>query len=314
MSPPLKEGPGLQLLLDSGDFGEWEQLVAGTLGHHRSRLLSGSIGFEARILAGAVDEFRVLWLSGSGTLELLREQCGHGVLWLPVQGLSQETINGEVHVAEPGMGLLFRPGDQMSGLTAERMQGVSILLPERHLQGSGPSSPLLYRGSTERQVLESARRLVEAASQQSPGASFAAEALVNDLWQLCNPPASDRRRGSLAAERRRSTVAGACLWMEDHLAERFSVMELSAALYVSVRTLQYSFQTELGCTPMAEAKRLRLRRLQRLLQNPELRNHGIAELMQMVGLLACGQTAADYRRWCGESPRRTRQIAMARYT
>jgi len=29
--------------------------------------------------------------------------------------------------------------------------------------------------------------------------------------------------------------------------------------------------------------------------------------MSRAGLLACGMTAADYRRWCGESPRRTRR-------
>jgi len=32
----------------------------------------------------------------------------------------------------------------------------------------------------------------------------------------------------------------------DRLADRFSVVELSAAMHVSVRTLQTSFQTELG--------------------------------------------------------------------
>jgi len=102
-------------------------------------------------------------------------------------------------------------------------------------------------------------------------------------------------------------VADACQWMEEHLAERFTVVELSRAVYVSVRTLQYSFQEELGCTPMAHAKRLRLRRLRQLLQDPDLVGQSIADLMVASGLLACGVTAADYRQWCGESPRRTRQ-------
>jgi hypothetical protein len=100
-------------LLCSQDFGEWEELVASSLGHHRSRLLPGSLPFEAQIRAGGVDEFQVLWLQGTGQLELQREQCGHGVLWLPLQGLSHETINGEEQLAEPSMGLLFRPGDVM---------------------------------------------------------------------------------------------------------------------------------------------------------------------------------------------------------
>jgi len=45
------EGPGLRPLLCSQDFGEWEELVASSLGHHRSRLLPGSLPFEAQIRA-----------------------------------------------------------------------------------------------------------------------------------------------------------------------------------------------------------------------------------------------------------------------
>jgi AraC family ethanolamine operon transcriptional activator len=95
--------------------------------------------------------------------------------------------------------------------------------------------------------------------------------------------------------------------MSVHLSERFSVRDLSQAIGVSVRTLQYAFQQEPGQTPMGEAKRLRLRQLRRQLQDPSLQGQSIAALMEASGLLACGATAADYRRWCGETPRQTRQ-------
>ncbi len=94
--------------------------------------------------------------------------------------------------------------------------------------------------------------------------------------------------------------------MRDRLAERFSVVELSAALNVSVRTMQTSFLTELGCSPMAELKRMRLDQLRQLLLDVELHQHSVAELMTQAGLLACGTTSADYQRWCGELPRVTR--------
>ena len=307
----LLDGPGLRPVLNSRDFSEWDSLVANTLGHHRSRLLPGSVPFEAQIRAGAVDEFQVLWLQGSGQLELLREQCGHGVLWLPLQGLSHEVINGEEHLAEPGMALLFRPGDVMQGRTSEAISGVSIVLPEAaHSIPSVHGAPLLHQGPAARRVLEAAWQLVECAAHPKAGARFAAEALVDALhqWEEHNsPPQSDERLG---AERRRRTVADACQWMDLHLADRFSVLELSCAVHVSVRSLQYSFQEELGCTPMAYAKRLRLRRLRRSLQDPSLAVRSIAELMEACGLLACGVTAADYRQWCGEPPRRTRQRLM----
>jgi hypothetical protein len=101
-------------------------VVGNTLGHHSSRLLPGSIPFESRIQGAQVAEFQVLLLQGRGRLELLREQCGHGVLWLPLQGLSHERINGQEHLAEPGMGLLFQPGDAMHGVTSEEISGASI--------------------------------------------------------------------------------------------------------------------------------------------------------------------------------------------
>ena len=311
----LQEAPGLRTLLDTSDFGAWEAAVGQTLGHHRSRLLPGSPPFEARIRAGAVEEFPVLLLQGSGQLELLREQCDHGVLWLPLQGLSHERINGEEHVAEPGMGLLFRPGDQLQGLTSEAMQGVSILLPEPCLppragQGGTRPGPLLQRGPAERRLIAAAWRLVESAAQPGAGAPFAAEALVDALQQWGEPLEPMASGERFSASRRRQTVNEACQWMEQHLGERFSIRQLGAALAVSVRSLQYSFQEELGCTPMAQAKRQRLRRLRLLLQDPDLALCSIAELMGAAGLLACGATAADYRQWCGESPRRTRQVLL----
>ena len=102
-------------------------------------------------------------------------------------------------------------------------------------------------------------------------------------------------------------VADARVWMEQRLAERFSLAELSAAMGRSPRQLQYSFLQEVGHSPMAEAKRLRLRRLRALLQDRAWSQRSVAELMAASGLIASGVTAADYRRWCGERLRDTRR-------
>jgi len=310
-SRPLITGPGLQPLLDSTDFEAWEQLVGGALGHHRSRLLPGSIPFAARIQGASLEEFRLLLVQGRGQVELMREQCGHGVLWLPLQGWSHEVINGEEHLAEEGMGLLFRPGDVMRGVTSELVTGVSILLPASILPVSSMPTPLLHQGSTARRLIDAAWQLVESAARPVSSARFAAEALVDAMQQWGDAACRDATPERVTAVRRRCTVVDASLWMQEHLAERFSVNTLSQVLHVSVRTLQYSFQAELGCTPMGHAKRLRLRRLRQLLQDPERAAWSIAELMAASGLLACGATAADYRQWCGESPRQTRFRSLA---
>ena len=57
--------------------------------------------FEAQMRGAQVEEFQVLWIEGNGQLELIREQCGDGVLWLPFQGMIQEMINGDVHLGSP---------------------------------------------------------------------------------------------------------------------------------------------------------------------------------------------------------------------
>lgn len=267
----------------------------------------GSVPFEAQMRAAQVDEFQLLWFQGRGQLELLREQCGDGVLWLPSQGMTQETINGDVHLAEPGTALLFLPGDTMAGLTAESMTGVSIVLPHRYLTGKGPHSALFRQGLKAQQLIRAGWELVEAAAQQPMGAGFAAERLVHVLQYVCDPTNPDQSKERVTATRRRALVADACDWMLIRLSERFSVVDLSAAMNVSVRTIQTSFQAELGCSPMAELKRLRLHQLRKLLLDPSLDGYSVADLMSRSGLLACGVTAGDYQRWCGESPRRTRR-------
>ena len=306
-----QNGPGWRPLLQSKDFGEWESAVANSLGHHRSRLVSNSLPFEASIRCSSVDEFSVLLLQGRGQVELLREQVDHAVLWMPLQGLSQETINGTEHLAEPGMALLFRPGDEMCGLTSEEISGVSILLPAQALRRWGTDSPLLYQGTPQRALIKSAWALVASAALQPQGAAHAAEAFVDALHRYGHATGPNKGHERVTARRRRELLAEAAEWMEQHLATRFSVEELSKAMEVPIRTLQDSFQRDLGCTPMALAKRLRLQRLRLLLQDPEFKSMSIAGLTEASGLLACGVTARDYRRWCGETPRRTREQAMA---
>lgn len=303
----LLEAPGLRTVLRSDDFGAWDSLVAGTLGHHRSRLLPGSPPFRSLIRWGAVAEFEVLLLHGRGRVELQRQQGGHGVLWLPLEGLTQEWVNGVERVAEPGMAMLFRPGDAMRGFTSDTITGLSILIPAACLQGAAPPSPLLDRGPVHRRLIAAGLQLAMAAAWQPEGSEHAAAALEEALRQWSHPPDADRcPEGGSTARRHRQTVAEACRWMEDHLCRRFSLAELGLALGISVRTLQYSFREQLGRSPMAELKRRRLRRLRQLLQDADHDDRSVAELMQAAGLLACGATAADYGRCWGESPRRTR--------
>jgi len=110
--------PGLQTLLKTTDFGEWDHAVSNSLGHHRSRLLPQSPPFAAQMRSGAVEEVKVLLLQGSGQVELLREQAGHD---LPmVRGVTQPhtaTPLAQGNPKRPSLRSLRFPGLQQTSPT-----------------------------------------------------------------------------------------------------------------------------------------------------------------------------------------------------
>lgn len=301
------QGEGLALQLDTDDFSCWEDAVSSTLGDHRSDLLSPTQPFQARFRVGQIGAYSVLHLKGQGRLRLSREQRQHSVLWLPLRGMTLETINGEAWLAEPGTGLFFFPGDGMVGETSQELEGLSILIPEHLLQRPArPVRRLLSAGSLQQTILTSARQLAAAAAGQPPGAAHAADQLTEALRAWASWQEQPAQRERITFRRRRETVQRAREWMATRLQDRFELVELSQAVGVSPRQLQYSFLQELGRSPMAEAKRLRVQRLQALLLDPDQLHRPIGELMAAAGLIASGVTSADYRHWCGESPRQTR--------
>ncbi len=108
-------------------------------------------------------------------------------------------------------------------------------------------------------------------------------------------PGADHRPAPLRNGRSRETVESARRWLATPLPERFSLQDLSRVPAVSTRQLQSHFQQELGHSPMAQAKRLRLQRLRGLLLERQRDNCSVAELMAVSGLTASGVTSADYR-------------------
>lgn len=307
------QGDGLVTVLDTEDFGCWEASVAKTLGHHSSELLRPSQPFKAHFRMGSVGPFSLLHLQGCGRLRLNREQREQSVLWLPLRGITEERINGQSWLAEPGTGLLFQPGDVMEGETSETIEGLSVLIPPGlHRRPSRLASPLLAAGPLHQRILASARALAVAAALQVSGAEHAADQLIEVLREWSDRQEQPFRRERITARRRRDTVESARQWMAARLPERFSLEDLSQAVGVSPRQLQYSFQEEQGRSPMAEAKRLRLQRLRSLLLDPSHDQRRVSELMLAAGLIASGVTSADYRNWCGENPGQTRRRRLGR--
>jgi len=306
--PPRFKAPGLKPLLDTSDFDAWSAAVGANLGDHRSDLLSSAKTFRSRMAVAQSESLQLLHLEGHGAVQLNRVQGEEtAVLWLPLQGYSEEQINGMTVLAEPGMALLLRPGDVLKGRTSRHLEGLSILVPSERLAKALPR--LLDVGPHNRALIAAAHRFADAIASGAEQGLVGAHGLLDQLerWQLAVLGMHGGQRERITAVRRRTYVAEASAWIVRNLARSFDVSQVAAAINVSVRTLQYACLEETGQSPMAMAKRLRLRQLRSLLQDSDRLEQPISELMEAAGLLACGATAADYRSYCGETPRQTRQ-------
>jgi AraC-like DNA-binding protein len=314
---------GFEEVFHTADFGAFEAGLSGQLGSHRSHLREGCDGFHASCRSARVGPLQLLLLRGRGELELDRTQLGCGVLWIPLRGRSEERINGRLVQVEPGQALLFRQGDHLLGVTDKEVAGLSVLLPEPLLGEAGSAeeaacSPRRHtlqsildpRKPADGGLIQATRRLAKAVARRDPTSAIAAADVLDQLADILPRLAGGfRGRGacSLAARKRWELLVEASRWMEAHLQEGFRAADLAAALQTPVRTLQWSFAQELGRSPLAHARLLRLHALRRRLQEARCRKEPVAIASQMAacGLPACGDTARAYWALFGELPRQT---------
>ncbi|MFM7312269.1 MAG: hypothetical protein ACKO0M_03720 [Cyanobium sp.] len=286
-------------------------MISQTLGHHRSNLCDSAVRFKARIHCAELGKIQILQIRGQGSVELVREQCDNAVLWLPMHGASEETINGRPRLAEPGTALLFRAGDAMRGLTSEHVAGISLVIPSDWLPPAAETAdPLIAAGVAAQGLLQAAHEVALAAASGEAGGIWAANTLENalQLWaQSCLPQS---RRERITATRRRQCVSRTREWILAHLHRPFTVAELAAALGLSIRQLQYNVLSELGRTPMAEARRLQLHHLRTLLRQHEEAENSIGNLMEKSGLQASGASAAAISKLVWREASSTRRKAL----
>jgi AraC-like DNA-binding protein len=314
--------PAFQQLFRTNDFSQWEAGINLNLGTHRSHLRSNSETFHSCCHSATVGSLQILHLQGTGELELDRTQLERGLLWLPLKGVSVERINGRVVQATRGQAILIRPFDHLHGLTSAEMSGVSVILPDNIFTraeadnnsnalrqgGRTPEALLHTQRASDQAVIALAMELCRAIARCDPSSPILAGHLLDQLEQtLSAAPELPNRRQSLGARRRWDVVQEAIRWMEAHLSEPFRIGDVAAALDTPTRTIQQAFADELGRSPLAQAKLLRLRALRRRLQDPQWQNLGIATQMGACGLPASGETAQAYRAIFGERPNQTKR-------
>jgi AraC-like DNA-binding protein len=314
-------------VLRTQDFNAWQSALAGLLGDHRSDLLNSrfeqaDLGFQAHLRAGQIGNVGVVAIAGVGRTRLDRHQAADSVvLWLPRRGWVREQINGQEHLAEPGMALLCRQGQHLRGESSARIEGLSLILPARWLQdlglGSGARHPaLIDRGPEARAVIAQVHQLatlVERPATANAGlhpeeqVQQLGEALLN--WEAA---ATGQAEAPAAPNRSAAIVAEAEAWMTARLEQPLRIADLARALELTTRSLQLAFQRECGCSPLQRLKRLRFQALHRLLERPD---HGVLSLdilFGSVGLPRHGRTRQEFGSWCGSLPSEHRRLALLR--
>lgn len=270
-------------------------------------------------------------------VQLFREQTSHalrqrcelwpGALWCGITAVQDGSrldgrtgADGGVMVSGSGFELVSPAGHDIIGFVVGR----EVLL--RHAEARGQALDLGGCDQPGWRVLDPAQRgaaLVQARAILAlaaalPAAAVAGEALraamLDVAADLFGAPVDPRRaRGNATARRR--LVQQVRERLEASPASAPSVPELCASLHVSRRTLQYAFEDEVGVSPLAYLRSLRLNGVRRLLSAGcdapgAERPLTVADAAGRWGYWNLSQFASDYRRQFGE--RASDTLARAR--
>lgn len=93
--------------------------------------------------------------------------------------------------------------------------------------------------------------------------------------------------------------------LEDRPGEPWTTVGLATELHLSVRALQSGFRRELGTTPTAYLRLVRLRRAHATLRRADPADTTVQTVALGLGLLHLGRFAADYQLLFGEMPSET---------
>jgi AraC-like DNA-binding protein len=104
----------------------------------------------------------------------------------------------------------------------------------------------------------------------------------------------------------RRAVRQAIAYIESHLAEELTIVEVARAAQVGIRSLQDGFQSEMSCTPSAYVRDRRLDRARLdLMQAPPNDPITVTDIAVRWGFTHLGRFAAIYRQRFGETPSQT---------
>jgi AraC-like DNA-binding protein len=133
------------------------------------------------------------------------------------------------------------------------------------------------------------------------GASLFKEALITAFMQSW--PQSVQKTVIQSARPR--NLKRALDWIQTHLGDEFTVLDIARNAGQSVRSLQLSFQHNMGMNPLNYVQRLRLQQIHHDLLHGDV-DENISEIAARWGFSHMGYFAARYRAMYGVSPSSTR--------
>lgn len=113
------------------------------------------------------------------------------------------------------------------------------------------------------------------------------------------------RPSESAASTKKQLVRLLCEYMVAHMAEPLTLADLESVCGLSARTIQYAFQQEQGCSPLAWLREQRLMAAQQLLLNQS--ELGINQVALACGFPNASLFAASYRKRFGITPTESRR-------
>ncbi|GAA3560291.1 MULTISPECIES: helix-turn-helix domain-containing protein [Marinobacter] len=266
---------------------------------------------------GRIDELHLgdLQVYRESTSQALRQQCQvwSDSLWIGIPSQHAECrINGQ---ALGRNDLFCRPGDTLFELvTPPEQEILGLVVPRQALQAVAEAqgialSPAILEHqprltlphNTRQQLSYLIRRLSCADTSQFSG-RIHRDLLLTALLEVL---AQDTPTPSVAPSyrHRRTVVDTIKAYMDSHDEGPLTVTELCKVACVSRRTLQYSFESILGISPVQFLRVTRLNRVKRRLTAPDTTT--VSDAAASQGFYHLSQFAADYKQLFGETPSTT---------
>ncbi|GAA0217148.1 helix-turn-helix domain-containing protein [Castellaniella daejeonensis] len=253
--------------------------------------------------------------------QALRQSCAawRDSLWFGLPAPHQQVSRLDA-LPIPDHTLLFRPGARQFELNTPQDYNIfGIVLDQdllrEHLTpqdedisdmlGEGGTltiEPVLYQRMTQ--------TLGHALFEPLPAGGATAEALqetvLDLLWTAIaqgsrpdpDPHYSRIRHSRQIVQQARELVLA-------QASHRLSIADICRQLHISRRTLQYSFQTAVGLSPLAYLRILKLNQVRRRLRNAQDFSGRVTQAATTWGFEHLGQFSQDYRHLFGECPSAT---------